>query len=288
MLPLYRRLKDIPVDEAPEELIRGILSTTGLALLYGATGVGKTHLAFQAACAWQSGASAFGMTPTRPLAVVYIQADMGRGHIARLKQQAPEAGIIVPDMGIIEFPPGAPKDIFDPRVHDAIKAAAQDNPDLWVVDVIDRMHSENPNDGQAVNKILERWQTVTAGHAILYLKHPRKRDKRVSPADTDLEEAAGHLNWANSCDAVLRLTSKSLRFEKLRLGPPLVARPIKADLPFGFLRLREEILEDRVQQATVAHPEWSVRTLADALKEPKSTIQDTLQRLKAPVRTGPK
>jgi hypothetical protein len=70
----------------PNELLRtGYLCRGGGLLLAGPTGIGKSSFAIQCTILWALGRAAFGITPTRPLKSLLVQAENDEGDLAEMR-----------------------------------------------------------------------------------------------------------------------------------------------------------------------------------------------------------
>jgi len=70
----------------PNELLRtGYLCRGGGLLLAAPTGIGKSSFALQAMILWALGRACFGITPTRPLKSLLIQAENDDGDLAEMR-----------------------------------------------------------------------------------------------------------------------------------------------------------------------------------------------------------
>ena len=87
-LPPRKAMADLvtPPRDAPDELIKDrFLCRGGAALVAANTGKGKSSLTRQIAVCWAAGLPIFGMTPTRPLRQLIIQAENDEGDEARFR-----------------------------------------------------------------------------------------------------------------------------------------------------------------------------------------------------------
>lgn len=96
---LQRKL--LPIEEIQpyldtSGLIKGLLSTTSLVVLYGPSNVGKTFLGLDMALYMAAGSNWHGYRVTKPLRVLYLAAEGGRGtqnRVAAFKSQFPDIAI---------------------------------------------------------------------------------------------------------------------------------------------------------------------------------------------------
>lgn len=76
-----------PPTDDPNELIKSRMLCRGAILLVaGPTGIGKSSLGLQSGILWALGKPCFGMTPTRPLRSLYIQAENDDGDIYEFRE----------------------------------------------------------------------------------------------------------------------------------------------------------------------------------------------------------
>lgn len=76
----------VPPQNDPTELLKHrFLCQKGSLLFSGPTGVGKSSWVMQAAALWSCGLEAFGITPTRPLRSLIIQAENDDGDLAEMR-----------------------------------------------------------------------------------------------------------------------------------------------------------------------------------------------------------
>lgn len=76
----------IPEKDDPTELLRyRYLCECGGLLFNGPTGVGKSSLAMQSGACWTNYLPFFGITPTKPLKIVLIQAENDEGDLAEMR-----------------------------------------------------------------------------------------------------------------------------------------------------------------------------------------------------------
>ena len=86
--PQAKRLGELKRRTAddPSELLRtGYLCRGGGLLLAGPTGIGKSSFAIQCMILWALGRAAFGVTPTRPLKALLVQAENDEGDLAEMR-----------------------------------------------------------------------------------------------------------------------------------------------------------------------------------------------------------
>lgn len=86
--PLLRPLMDIvrPEKGDPDELIKHrYLCRGGMMMFVAPSGVGKSSFIMQSGILWTLGRPAFGMTPTRPLKIVVVQAENDDGDLAEMR-----------------------------------------------------------------------------------------------------------------------------------------------------------------------------------------------------------
>jgi hypothetical protein len=91
-LPLVQLVAPSPDQPDPGELLKHrFLCREGGLLLVGPTGVGKSTLSIQMAISWGQGLAAFGITPTRPLKSLFIQAENDHAELAEIRDGILEA-----------------------------------------------------------------------------------------------------------------------------------------------------------------------------------------------------
>ncbi len=86
--PAAKSLGDLKRRTAddPNELLRtGFLCRRGALLLAAPTGIGKSSFSMQAAILWALGRDCFGITPTKPLKSLLIQAENDDGDLAEMR-----------------------------------------------------------------------------------------------------------------------------------------------------------------------------------------------------------
>jgi hypothetical protein len=86
--PAAKSLGDLKrrTEDDPNELLRtGFLCRGGGLLLAAPTGIGKSSFALQAMILWALGRACFGITPTRPLKSLLIQAENDDGDLAEMR-----------------------------------------------------------------------------------------------------------------------------------------------------------------------------------------------------------
>lgn len=165
----YERFDDIALPRARNYLIKGLLDTDAMSVIYGASGVGKTHvtldLAFHVAIGkpWRN-------MPTEPGLVVYVAAEGGNSLRKRIlalrKKYAAEIAATgrVP-LAIVAAPVNLldPKADVQPLIELARQAAADfDCPPAWIIiDTLSRaMAGGNENSSEDMGALVMNADTI--------------------------------------------------------------------------------------------------------------------------------
>lgn len=178
-------------------LIDGILPTSGLACIFGASGVGKSFLCLDMVAAVAGGNPWFGHT-TQPSTVVYIGLEGQSGFRRRVK--AKEVHQCAPFSKLVKF-------VFDP-----FDITDLDNPlglgklildeggaDLIVIDTLNRASpGADENSSSAMGDILKGAQAlqILTGGLVLFVHHPGKDATRG---------LRGHSSLFAAMDAVIEV-----------------------------------------------------------------------------------
>ena len=241
-MPITHAVASYPVDKIPPVLIEGILTPGGLLHLFGKEGRGKSRLLWQVCCAWARGEPCFGMTPLRPLAIHYIQADMPQWGMGRIIRDARSLGVPTPEKGLWVTEVGPDEDFYihSPVVRDYLSEFTLANAiDLTVIDTIDDTHVFDALEQGSTLQVIRAWRKATPQSALLYVRHERKPAAHSQDDDDDTSSAAsfGSMAWSKKTDTNIRLIAGKqqgkLLFPKCRVGAPRPTLDL-ARTNFGF------------------------------------------------------
>jgi len=228
-----RTVATLPSDPPAAHLIQNVVRDQGHVLLFGKTGVGKSRLVWQMACAWGVGAPAFGLTPRKPLRVVFVEADMFRSDFESLIREMHVVGV-VPPPSLTWFSPTEDElfDIASPFATELIAFNRSHQTDLTIYDAVPDLHTEDSIDARSAQRVLRCLSRMSATRAWLGVMTQRKAsDKTDRDTDVgDVEEMHGSQGWARKASTVWQLTNvPSLVWVKHRL----VKKPLSIQLTLG-------------------------------------------------------
>ena len=213
-------------------LVHPILPASGVGIIHGKAGHGKSQWMLTLLEALSSGNNFLGKYKTTESKILYIQADMPenlfneRLNKAYASFRARENIIITQTRAF---------NIFDPRAQDCLAdLAAKYTPDMVVVDTLRKTHLEKENDSDASGIIYATWQEIfNAG--IFFQHHDRKShfvpkgSKKDDGSDSDPEAHPetfrGNRSWVDDSDLGIHLYKFARRnklimnFSKWRCDP---------------------------------------------------------------------
>lgn len=296
-----RTTVDLSPDPPPPHLISNVCRANGSVLLYGRTGIGKTRLIWQLACAWSRGLEIFGLAPLKPLRITIVEADMFRADFeAMIKEMAEHHGF-APSDNLCWYSRDDSLPFF---VDGTFGASLLDHnvkwgTDLTIYDAVSDMHLGDPNDPRTAVQIIRALYGASNDKAYLGVLVKRKGYKFDSNEEETVDELLGSQAWARAASTVWQMTNvPSLVWVKHRLCPKpapiifqvtpggiFIAKAASAqgliinEASKGYQSLRELIARVQMlpgyQSMTHPYKERMLRELASAL-EKKGHITPTL------------
>ncbi len=265
-----RTTADLPVGPPAPHLIRWFMRDRGSALVFGRTGLGKTRLLWQMACAWARGEPAFTLTPREPLKITFIEADMFGEDFEELVKELRGAGI-EPPPGLVWFARDQ-EEVWTVENQTFYESVAAYNRlhgvHLTIYDAIPDLYYGDPNDSNIANRTLRSLHRLAAGRAYLGVMVQRKADRRADPeADADAgEDMFGSQAWSRQASAILKLTAvPSLVWTKSRLCQRPMSVQLMLDDRGVFHERRSELVRVICHEAAKGY--HSARELAKRVLE---------------------
>lgn len=223
-----RRVADLSSDPPAPHLIGGVVRDQGSVLLFGATGLGKTRLVWQLACAWAKGESIFGLTPRMPLRTLFVEADMFRTDFEELIKEMRIAGVDPPS-NLAWFARDA-EEIFSvagPFAETVSAFTRAENIQLTIFDAVPDLHAEDPNEARVALNILRALHRLSNNSVYLGVMVQRKADRKLDQDRTieSVEDMLGSQGWGRQAATIWQLTGvPSLIWTKHRLckRPPSI------------------------------------------------------------------
>lgn len=217
-----RSSADLTSEPPIPHLIHNVCRPSGSVLLYGRTGIGKSRLLWQMACAWSQGQSAFGLLPARPLRITFCEADMYRMDFESMIKEYASSGI-VSSSSLCWF---ARDDETPMLVDGAFGTTLRDhnvafNTDLTIYDAIPDMHLGDANDQRVAYQTLRALQTAANNRAYLGILVRRKGSAlEASEEHETIDSMLGSQGWGRQASTVWQMTATpSLLWVKHRLCP---------------------------------------------------------------------
>ena len=182
----------------PTWLLRGLLLRTGLAVVYGSSGAGKTFAVLDMACAVGRGIPWFGRRVKRGH-VVYVAAEGALwlrldAYIKHHRITDNELdGLAVVEQPVNLLDPGGDLENLIQAIHEAIAQRSWDSVDLIVVDTLNRaMPGGNENASEDMGRMVEAAKTIERAFAcaVLYVHHAGKNEAMGSRGHSSLKAAA--------------------------------------------------------------------------------------------------
>jgi putative DNA primase/helicase len=217
--------------ELPERvaILKPILATKSLALLYGPRGLGKTFVALGIACAAAAGESFLGWKSPRPHRVLYLDGEMAAADIrARLAAFGPPPPTL--DFMLADLNPGPLLDLADPRSQSRLVETWGD-PELVVLDNLASLAGLTTGDPDRWSE-LQRFliELRRLGVAVLMVHHANKKGlQRGSSRREDMLDMVMAMrrpeNWQPGDG-----TRFEIHFEKTRSLHGAAIQPIEARL----------------------------------------------------------
>lgn len=207
-----------PLPE-PQWLIESVMERDSLAVLWGASGSGKSFVALDMALCIATGTRWLEKYPTTQGPVFYAAAEGGRGMRRRGRAWAKRHGFAsIPDM---YFYPAAPL-IRDPKfLEEFLKMVKKTNPALVVIDTLARSFTGDENSAADMNEWIKaavRIQNET-GACVLIIHHTAKALKKGSKPT---ERGSGALRGA---------LDTSIYVSRDEMGQVLIQNPKQKDGP---------------------------------------------------------
>lgn len=223
----------------PEWLIDGLVPASGVSVLYGRSGAGKSFLALDWALCAATGMPWLGR-PVKRRPVVYVAAEGRGGLAARYRAWAQAHG--QPDTSLIRFLPEA-VNLLDPAVVEEVRralAALPDRPRLLVIDTMARtMVGGDENAAKDVGRFIAAVDDLRAGDAAFVVHHTGK-DGEAERGSSALRAGADLMAKLSRDGLSSRLT---LTCEKLKDAAEWAAVPLALERVAGSL-----VLARRVEQ----------------------------------------
>jgi len=203
-LPHYRLLSGYEIERAPsvEWLVKGLLPTLGLAVIYGASGSGKTFLALDIALAIAGDESWFGHRVVKNVPIVYSPLEAAGGISKRIRAWRDNRGIsCTPDLfKVLE---GDPVDLRDPEAMSVLGNTIVSQVGMGAVVILDTLHRATPgadeNSGKDIGEAIAgayELQRLTGG--LVLLVHHTGKDASKG--------MRGHSSLLGTMEAVLEVT----------------------------------------------------------------------------------
>jgi hypothetical protein len=219
--PQARRLSDLvrpKQGQDPDELLQHrFLRRGGGLLLCGPTGIGKSSFAMQCAIHWALGRECFGITPTRPLKSLLIQAENDDGDLAEMRDgviaglglSAEEAKAACENILVVREDSRTGVNFFLTVVHPLL---AEHKPDLlWIDPALAYLGGEASVQKDVTaflrNHLNPLVREFNCGVAIVHHtnKPPTGREKAKWSGSDFAYLGSGSIEWANWARAILAL-----------------------------------------------------------------------------------
>lgn len=215
-----RTVSDLTPDPPPPHLIKNVCRVNGSILLFGPTGIGKSRLLWQMACAWGQGKSFIGLTPLRPLRITMVEADMYRADFEAMIKEIAAAGIPAPP-SVCWFS----RDDESPFLLDSGfgKTILEHNKtwdtDLTIYDAVPDIHIGDVNDQRIAYQTLRALQGAANSRAYLGVMVKRKGSTLSKDEEQEsIDNMLGSQGWGRSASTVWQMTNTpSLVWVKHRL-----------------------------------------------------------------------
>lgn len=237
----------------PEWLIDRLVPASGLSVLYGRSGAGKSFLALDWALCVATGVPWLGLAVKRR-PVVYLAAE-GRGGLAaryRAWAQAHDQ----PDTSLIRFLPEA-VNLLDPDVVERVRrtlASLPDRPQLLVIDTMARtMVGGDENAAKDVGRFIAAVDELRAGDAALVVHHTGK-DGEAERGSSALRAAADLMAKLTRDGLSPRLTLTCEKSKDAAEWPPvpLALEPVAGSLVLAR-RVERENAGDNLEALVLAY-----------------------------------
>ena len=223
--PLLRKLLDLkkPEKNDPNELIRHRWLCKGaLGLFVAPSGIGKSSFIMQCSILWTLGRDAFGMTPTRPLKIVIVQAENDDGDMAEMRD-----GVIA-GMGLTEDEIEIVLNVIEFRTEFAVtgtgfcklvaRVLKESKADIIIIDPVLAYLGGAMNDQETVgawlrNHLMPVCKVYNAGAILVHHtnKPPSGKEKPDWKGDDYSYLGGGSAEFTNACRFVLAMRSIGVR-----------------------------------------------------------------------------
>ena len=203
--------------------VKGYLRKHGGLLLVGPTGIGKSSFLIQCCIAWSLGQPLFGITPTRPLKTLVIQAEnddedmaeMRDGVVKGLSLTEEQMGQIHASIHVVSESGKTAKSLFDETLEPLLAAY---KPDILILDPLFAYMGGNASDQENASKFLRQILAPSLerhGCAAILVHHTNKPPREPQgkgfkrPTSESAYDGAGSAELANWPRAVLSISATS-------------------------------------------------------------------------------
>jgi hypothetical protein len=232
---IVRRLVDLKratKEDGNTLLGNRFLCRGGGALLVGASGIGKSTAALQMGSSWSIGRPCFGIKPSKPLKVLYVQAENDEGDLCEMRdgvfehlgdRTSKEQRHLENNFVCVFESARAGEEFFEETLEPLLQ---EHSPDLVMIDPVLSYLGGDANEQKTVSPFLRNslnplLQQYRCGALILHHtnKQAGDRNNRKRVATDYAYAGSGSAEWANWARAVLVLDAKDDKgLRELRIG----------------------------------------------------------------------
>ena len=195
-------------------LLRPLIPTSGAAIIYGDSKVGKTYMGLQLALALAGQAPEWlGFPVGRSGRVVYLQLDtpglMWSERLKALRREGlPIESLFYADRETLEF---YPFDILHPQHAAYLRTLLQDlHPTVVFMDTIREAHSGDEDSSTIMRNVIANLVAATTPAALILISHARKPSQ--DQGNNLMADNRGSSYVVGRMDAIIRLTKRHLYY----------------------------------------------------------------------------